>query len=155
MFRPRTPCGTYRPVMPESVPRGLTARCIAAAGVFIAAVLPGWLLAEQIESWTAQPLLGWLCSSGWTAAAVVVLAPRVSYRRRDAVLGAVPVVGWYLVCVLAWRAALLPLRDWEPRSDELWRARWLPGEEHVGLWRADSRRTPPRRPAQRRPLQRR
>ncbi len=142
----------YRPGMTGNVPRGLTSRCLLAAGLFVAAVLPGWILAEYVEDWTARPLLGWIVSGGWTAAAVAVLAPRVSYRRRDAVLGAVPVLGWYVVCVLAWRAALLPLRDWEPRPDETWRARWLPGEEHLGLWRMDGPRVPVRRRTTNRPV---
>ena len=146
----------YRPGMHTLAPRGLVARCLVAAGLFAGAVLPGWVLAEYVEGWTGRPVLGWACSSGWTAAAVALLAPRVSYRRCDAVLGAIPVLGWYLVCVLAWRAGLLPLRDWEPRPDELWRARWLTGEENLGLWRVDVRRMPARRPVRRREsLQRR
>jgi hypothetical protein len=154
VFRRRGGSAPYRPGMPRNAPRGLVARCLAAAGLVVAAVLPGWMLADAVEGWIGEPLLGWMCSGGWTAAAVAVLAPHVSYRRRDAVLGAVPVLGWYVVCVLAWRAGLLPFRDWEPRPDELWRARWLPGEDNVGLWRADSRRVPVRRPV-RRPARRR
>jgi hypothetical protein len=125
-------------------PRGLLSRCVLAAAIFVAAVLPGWLLADTVDDWTRWRLLGWMCSGGWTAAFVRVLAPRVSYRGRDAVLGGVPVYGWYLACVLAWRAALLPLRDWEPRPEEMWRARWLTGVEYAGLWRADRRRLPDR-----------
>ncbi|HEY0000863.1 MAG TPA: hypothetical protein VGB74_10445, partial [Actinoplanes sp.] len=72
----------------------------------------------------------------WCGLAVRVLGPRASYRRRDGWLGALPLYGWYLICVLCWRVALLPYRDWDPRPDELWRARWLTGDR-LGLWRAD------------------
>jgi hypothetical protein len=81
-------------------------------------------------------LLDWLVTCLWTAFAVGVLAPYASYRRRDALLGLVPLAGWYLACVISWRVALLPYRDWEPRPEELWRARWLTGDL-IGYWRAD------------------
>jgi len=66
-----------------------------------------------------------------------VLAPPASYRARDGWLGAIPLYGFYLTCVLCWRVAFLPFRDWEPRPDELSRARWLTGDQ-LGLWRADT-----------------
>jgi len=126
-----------------SSPRGLTARSAVAAGVFAAAILPGWTLGNQVERWTGNGPLNWMTTCAWTAGAVAVLAPRASYRRRDAWLGLLPLLGWYLLCVLAWRVALLPYRDWEPRPDEMWRARWLTGDL-IGLWRSD---VPPRRAA--------
>ncbi|GGJ96021.1 hypothetical protein GCM10010123_27420 [Pilimelia anulata] len=58
-------------------------------------------------------------------------APRVSYRRRDALLGP---LGIGLVPTVAWRLALLPHRDWRPRPDELRRARWLTDPRHAGTW---------------------
>jgi hypothetical protein len=64
-------------------------------------------------------------------------APYASYRRQDGFAGAVPIYGWYLAGVLSWRLALLPYRDWEPRRDELWQARWLTGDL-IGHWRADA-----------------
>jgi hypothetical protein len=88
------------------------------------------------ERWTGWALLDLVVTGAWSAAAVYALAPRGSYRHRDAVAGLVPLVGWYLTCVLSWRVALLPYRDWEPRPDELWRARWLTGDL-VGFWRSD------------------
>jgi hypothetical protein len=119
-----------------SSPRGLTTRSVVAVGIFAAALVPGWTLGDQVERWTGNGLLDWLVTCGWAAAAVFVLAPYASYRRRDAWLGLLPLSGWYLLCVLAWRVALLPYRDWEPRGDELWRARWLTGDL-IGYWRAD------------------
>jgi len=52
-------------------------------------------------------------------------------------------LGWYLVSVMSWRVALLPYRDWEPRGDELWRARWLTGDL-LGYWRTDRQAAPVR-----------
>jgi hypothetical protein len=125
-------------------PRGLVSRSLLAAALFAASVVPGWTLGELAERFTGWAVLDWLLTCGWSGAAVYVLAPRGSYRRRDAVLGLVPLVGWYLTCVLSWRVALLPYRDWEPRADELWRARWLTGDL-LGCWRADPPPPPVRR----------
>ena len=119
-----------------SRPRGLTSRSVVAVGIFAAAVVPGWTLGDAVERWTGQGVLDWLVTCAWTALAVGLLGPYASYRRRDALLGLVPLVGWYLACVVSWRVALLPYRDWEPRPQERWRARWLTGDL-VGFWRAD------------------
>jgi hypothetical protein len=120
-----------------SSPRGLTSRSVLAAGLFAASVVPGWTVGDLAERWTGSPALDWLVTLGWSAAAIRVLAPYASYRRRDAFIGLVPLLGWYLLCVLAWRVALLPYRDWEPRGDELWQARWLTGDL-IGFWRVGS-----------------
>jgi hypothetical protein len=128
----------------EVPPRGLVSRSLVAVGVFAAAVVPGWTLGDLVERWTGMGLLDWLVTSAWSGAAVYVLAPHSSYRRRDAWLGLVPLLGWYLTALMSWRVALLPYRDWEPRGDELWRARWLTGDL-IGHWRADPTPTAPRR----------
>ncbi|MBB2942147.1 hypothetical protein FB565_001860 [Actinoplanes lutulentus] len=120
----------------RSAPRGLVARSSIAAVLFVVAVLPGWTLGDLAEHRTGQPVLDWLITCGWSGLAVAVCAPWCSYRRRDGWLGAVPLYGWYLLSVLSWRLALLPYRDWEPRRDELWRARWLTGDL-LGYWRSD------------------
>jgi hypothetical protein len=120
----------------DASPRGLVGRSLIAALVFAAAVVPGWTLGELAERYTGSALLDWLMTGAWAALALRLLAPRTSYRPRDAWLGLIPLYNWYLVCVLGWRLALLPLRDWEPREDELWRARWLTGDL-LGYWRAD------------------
>ena len=123
-------------------PRGLVLRSVLAAVLFAGAIVPGWILGDLSEDWTGWNPLDWLITCGWSAGAVVVLAPHTSYRRRDAWQGLVPLWGWYLACVLSWRAASLPYRDWEPRGDEMWRARWLTGDL-VGYWRADPLPGPP------------
>jgi hypothetical protein len=117
-------------------PRGPALRSLIAAVLFAATVIPGWTLGGLAERWTGWALLDWLITCGSSGVAVYVLGPRASYRRRDAILGMVPFLGWYLGCVLCWRVALQPYRDWEPRADELWRARWLTGDL-IGYWRAD------------------
>lgn len=117
-------------------PRGPVRRSLIAALLFAAAVVPGWTLGGLTQLWTGSALLDWLVTGAWTALAVRLLAPLASYRPRDAWLGLVPLYNWYLVCVLGWRVALLPYRDWEPREDELWRARWLTGDQ-IGFWRTD------------------
>ncbi|GAB2625089.1 hypothetical protein Aab01nite_19070 [Paractinoplanes abujensis] len=117
-------------------PRGLVGRSLLATLVFAAAVVPGWTLGTTAERYTGSELLDWCVTGLWGALTVRVLAPHASYRPRDAWLGLIPLYNWYLVCVLGWRVALLPFRDWEPRDDELWRARWLTGDL-VGYWRVD------------------
>jgi hypothetical protein len=109
---------------------------VLAAGIFAGAVVPGWTLGGPVARWTGWPPMDWVVTCAWTAAAVRLLAPYASYRRRDAWLGLLPLLGWYLVCVMSWRVALLPYRDWEPRGDELSRARWLTGDL-IGFWRTD------------------
>ena len=118
------------------MPRSLVGRALIAVALFALAVVPGWMLGDLTERRTGWALLDWLVTCAWTALAVRVLAPWSSYRPRDGWLGLVPIYGWYLACVLCWRVALLPYRDWEPRADELWRARWLTGDL-LGYWRAD------------------
>ena len=119
------------------MPRGLVARAFLAVLLFAAAVVPAWTLGDLAEEWTGWGLLDWLVTCAGNAVAVRLLAPLGSYRPRDAWLGLIPIYGWYVTCVLCWRVALLPYRDWEPRDDELWRARWLTGDL-LGYWRADA-----------------
>jgi hypothetical protein len=118
------------------MPRGLVARALLAVLLFAVAVVPAWTLGDLSENWTGWGLLDWLVTCAGNAVAVRLLAPLGSYRPRDAWLGLIPIYGWYVTCVLCWRVALLPYRDWEPREDELWRARWLTGDL-LGYWRAD------------------
>ena len=126
------------------MPRSLVGRSLIAVALFALAVVPGWTLGDLVDRWTGWQLLDWFVTCAGTALSVRVLAPWASYRPRDAWLGLVPVYGWFLACLLCWRVALLPLRDWEPRDDELWRARWLTGDL-LGYWRADAAATPPER----------
>ncbi|MBM7086643.1 MULTISPECIES: hypothetical protein [Micromonospora] len=76
------------------------------------------MLRELIERWAGPGLLADLGFVPVPAAATAWLAPRVSYRRRDALLWLVG-PGLYVFAIVAWRVASLPHRDWEPRPDEL------------------------------------
>src|SRR5689334_10176661 len=120
----------------ERRPRGLVARASVAALLFAVAIVPGWSLGDWAERATGWPVLDWSLACGWSGLVVAGFAPWASYRARDGLAGAIPLYGWYLAGVLSWRLALLPCRDWEPRRDELWRARWLTGDL-IGYWRAD------------------
>lgn len=151
MFRRGTARPSYRPGMERrATPRGLVTRATLAAALFSLAVVPGWTFGDLAEQSTGWPVLDWLITCGWSGLAVAWWAPWCSYRRRDGWLGAVPLYGWFLVAVLSWRLALLPYRDWEPRPDEQWRARWLTGDL-LGYWRVHPGATRPvtavRRPA--------
>lgn len=61
--------------------------------------------------------------------------PRVSYRRRYALLALVLYVSLWLVALAAWRLSCPPHRDWRPRGDELARVRFVPGTPYYVLAR--------------------
>jgi hypothetical protein len=62
------------------------------------------------------------------------LAPKVSYRRRDALWWLTGLGGLWLFFIVAWRLAYLPYRDWPPRDDELPQAVYRREPPHVGVW---------------------
>ncbi|RIV38042.1 hypothetical protein [Micromonospora radicis] len=97
-------------------------------------MVPSILVRELIEGTTGSDPLADL---GWIAvpmAATAWLAPRASYRRRDASWWLAGGFGRYVFVVIVWRVALLPYRDWPPRPDEAPRARWLREGQQAGLW---------------------
>ena len=101
------------------------------------------LAAMAVAAGLLGDLTGWPAVSAWAVCAPFTawLAPQVSYRRRDALLGP-----WAFL-VVAWRVTLLPFRDWPPRDDEVPAARYVaaadfPGTwdpEYAGLWRITGR----------------
>lgn len=97
------------------------------AAVLLASFGVFWLVDAQTEREglaRAGALLPLLAFTAW-------LAPRVSYRRRDALL---VFVAGYVVFVIAWRLAYLPYRDWTPRPDEVAHARWSAEPGQAGTW---------------------
>ena len=48
-------------------------------------------------------------------AVLLVVLPRVAYRRRDALVYLIPVFGWFFFCKVCWRLAGLPHPDWPER----------------------------------------
>jgi hypothetical protein len=61
----------------------------------------------------------------------VWLAPKVSYRRRDVMLGP------WMIGIIAWRIAYLPYHDWPPRDDEAPRAQYIREAEFGGEWKSE------------------
>jgi hypothetical protein len=61
----------------------------------------------------------------------VWLAPKVSYRRRDALFAP------WVFLIAAWRITYLPYRDWPPRDDEMAQARHLGPAEFAAQWRPE------------------
>jgi hypothetical protein len=54
-----------------------------------------------------------------------LIALRVSYRRFDSPWWLLPPIGVLILIRLAWRASLLPYRNWPPRHNEVVRMRWI------------------------------
>ena len=126
------------------VPRRYLVRVALAAMIDLTVVGAALVVSPPAEGRTGVVVSAFAAFAVLSALVVVVLAPLVSYRRRDALLG--PKVFW----TVAWRLAGLPYRDWPPRDDEVGRVRYLlegdlPGRwepEFAGMWRlaaADSR----------------
>ncbi|MGC5017342.1 hypothetical protein [Micromonospora sp. DT47] len=114
-------------------PLGRVPRRLIAALLVLGVILPSFIIRELIEATMGS---GPLADIGWIAvpvAATAWLAPRASYRRRDALLWLVG-PGLFIFAVIAWRLAFLPYRDWTPRPDEASSVRWLRDPQHAGLW---------------------
>ncbi|MGW4154176.1 hypothetical protein ACWEDF_13600 [Micromonospora chersina] len=109
-------------------------RTFITALLVLGVVVPSILIRELIEGAMGS---GPLADLGWVAvpmAATAWLAPRASYRRRDALWWLAGGFGLYIFVVIAWRVAFMPYRDWPPRPDEASRVRWLRDSQRAGLW---------------------
>ncbi|WP_147458826.1 hypothetical protein [Micromonospora sp. BL4] len=114
-------------------PLGRRPRMLFAVAIVLAVLVSSLVIRELVEARFGR---GPLADVGAIAVPVVVtawLAPRASYRRRDALLWLVG-PGIYIFAVIAWRLALAPYRDWKPRPEEASRMSWLRGPEHAGMW---------------------
>ncbi|GAB1818401.1 hypothetical protein HerbRD11066_15650 [Herbidospora sp. RD11066] len=49
---------------------------------------------------------------------MLLIARRVSYRRRDCLIYVLVPIGMVFAFILFWRLSFLPYRDWSPRPDE-------------------------------------
>ncbi|MEV4654662.1 hypothetical protein [Micromonospora sp. NPDC049301] len=123
------------PVGPTAarVPLSRRPRTALAAAMVVAVVVPSLLVREVIEVRFGHGPAADLSAIVVPVAVTAWLAPRASYRRRDALLWVVG-PGIYIFAVIAWRLALAPYRDWKPRPEEVPRMRWLRGPEHAGMW---------------------
>ncbi|MFI7609493.1 hypothetical protein ACIBTV_30875 [Micromonospora sp. NPDC049366] len=101
-------------------PREGLARGLRAALIWISIGLPAIGVHYLVWEATGGYWLGYLAGSVLPVAVTPWLAPRVSYRRRDALITA---IAWpYMTGLIASRLALLPYRDWAPRTDEVRRS---------------------------------
>ncbi|MEU7904957.1 hypothetical protein [Actinoplanes sp. NPDC049118] len=121
--------------MPEAAaPRSHLARVLLAAALDISVIGGDIALRLAIEDATGSDLLVFLIPTAALICVTAWLAPKVSYRRRDAFWWLTGIGGLWLFPVIAWRLAYLPHRDWAPRDDELRRVRYLQDLRYVGTW---------------------
>ncbi|MET0493186.1 MAG: hypothetical protein ABW000_08660 [Actinoplanes sp.] len=122
--------------MPEqsAPPRTHAMRTLLAAVIDVGAIACFLVLGEAVTALTRSDLAGDATSilllmslTGW-------LAPKVSYRRRDALWWITGVGGLWLFLIIAWRLAYLPHKDWPPRDDELPHAVYLREPPYAGVW---------------------
>ncbi|GGQ57506.1 hypothetical protein [Couchioplanes azureus] len=124
----------------EAVPRSHPARVSLAALLDVAVIGGHVALRVAVDGATGNGLLAYLVSTAAAMGVTAWLAPKVSYRRRDALWWLTGVGGGWLFLTIAWRLAYLPHRDWPPRDDEIPQARYLRNLAYVGTWsRADGR----------------
>ncbi|SNS54953.1 hypothetical protein [Actinoplanes regularis] len=125
---------------PIRPPRKYLTRVLLAGLLGLALLGPAGALSLVVEDATGNHTLGGLAAWLFSAPFVVWLAPKVSYRRRDALLGP------WMLGIIAWRISYLPYHDWSPRDDQVsltqclreaeFGAEWRP--EYAGLWRLRS-----------------
>ncbi|MGW3601668.1 hypothetical protein [Micromonospora sp. NPDC005161] len=114
-------------------PLGRRSRKLFAAAIVIAVIVPSMVSRELMEARFGRGPRADLSAIAVPVVVTAWLAPRASYRRRDALLWLVG-PGVWILAVIAWRLALLPYRDWKPRPEEVPRMRWLSGPEYAGMW---------------------
>lgn len=91
---------------------------LIAALLVLGVAVPSFIIRRLIEARMGSGPLSDFAGIVVPVAVTAWLAPRVSYRRRDALWWLTGGVGLYLFAVIAWRVAFLPYRDWAPRPDE-------------------------------------
>jgi hypothetical protein len=122
---------------PITPPRKYLTRVLLAGLLDIVLLGSASTLSLIVQDATGSHALASLAVWLFSAPFAVWLAPKVSYRRRDALLGP------WMMGIIAWRMAYLPYHDWPPRDDEVPQAQcireaefggeWKP--EYAGLWR--------------------
>jgi hypothetical protein len=103
-------------------PRGRSWRRLVSGTLTGVVVYAPWLAAEQFP-------LDWRWAGGFSldygellavlpsVVLIALLAPRVAYRRRDALLLLLPPWGFRIAWVIGTRLGQLPHRDWPERAD--------------------------------------
>lgn len=108
---------------PDHPPRGRSAR-FARAGTLGILLLMSTVGPEVlVRDTTCNEYLGWVGAGILPYLAGVWLAPKISYRRRDALIfltmGPSALPSALLFIRIIWRVASLPHRDWPLRPDEV------------------------------------
>lgn len=91
------------------------------AGSLVLAIVGGWLALRHglVIPLVGDGPLGDVLSLIYPVVTTGALASFVSYRFMDGAAWLLPPLGLALVVRVAWRIALLPYRDWPPRSEEV------------------------------------
>ena len=117
----------------DITPRGHLTRAILATAIDLV-VLGGFFLLRVLLAEGAGDVVQFFAPLALPIAVTLWLAPKVSYRRRDALLWLIAPAGLWVFLIIAWRVANLPYRDWPPRDDETQRAQYLKNPEYSGVW---------------------
>jgi hypothetical protein len=127
----------YASLVPEeTVPTRSYATRILIAGLVDVVAIGGFVMLEEaVTDLTHNDVAGNLTSTSLMISVTAWLAPKVSYRRRDALWWITGIGGAWLFLILAWRLAYLPFKDWPPRDDELSHAVYLREPTYAGVWR--------------------
>lgn len=130
--------GSYPPFMADDRPSSRpplsrVPRTLIAALLVLGVTVPSSIIRDLIDAKMGDSPLTYFGFFAVPVATTAWLAPRVSYRRRDALWWLVG-PGLFIFAVIAWRLAFLPYRDWTPRPDEVSRLRWLRNPQHAGMW---------------------
>ncbi len=122
--------------MPEltGTPRSHGVRVLLAALLHAVVLVGSFLLLEIAATVVASDLVRQSTLTLVLIGLTAWLAPKVSYRRRDALWCLTGLGGLVLFFIVAWRLAYLPYRDWPPRDDELPQAVYRREPPHVGVW---------------------
>jgi hypothetical protein len=109
-------------VIPSATARQRPARIALAlllGFVFVIATIGPEVAAEEA---TGRESLGWVAGGILPCLLGLWLAPKVSHRRRDALVfllaGWAPIACSALLVTIVWRLAYLPHRDWQLRAEE-------------------------------------
>ncbi|MFI7599498.1 hypothetical protein [Actinoplanes sp. NPDC049681] len=104
-------------------PRGRAARIAVAAVLGVALLLASVGPETLVSEITGSKYLGWFVSGILPCLFGTWIAPKVSYRRRDALIlltmGPSAMPSGPLLLKIIWRTAYLPHRDWPLRADEV------------------------------------
>ena len=109
-------------------------RILLAAVIDVGAIAGFLVLGEAVTALARSDVAGDVTSILLLMSLTAWLAPKVSYRRRDAFWWITGVGGLWLFPILAWRLAYLPHKDWPPRDDELPHAVYLREPSYAGVW---------------------